>query len=70
MAAKRDDKTVKIERALASKISLIVDALTLDGSETSVAQYISDALRPIVARDLERASKIIDRHKGKGEAAK
>ena len=67
MATKRDDKTVKIERDLATKISLIVEAFTLDGTETSVGRYISDALRPIVARDMERASKIIDKHNKKAD---
>jgi hypothetical protein len=68
MAAKRDDKTVKIERGLATKISLIVEAFTLDGMDISVGKYISDALRPLVAKDMERASKIIEKHNRKTES--
>lgn len=57
---KRNDKAVKIERDLAVKASVIAEQLGYD----SMAEYLSDLLRPLIERDWPKALKTLD-HKAK-----
>lgn len=52
----RDDKTVKIDRVLAAKAKLIAEA-----NGISVAEYLSELLRPHIDKDWPKAVKSLDR---------
>ncbi len=49
---KRNDKTVKIDRDLATRAGLIADTKGI-----SMAEYLSEVLRPIIDRDWPKAVK-------------
>jgi hypothetical protein len=51
----RPDKAVKIARDLASKAKLIADT-----RGTSISEYLSELLRPLIARDWPVALKKLD----------
>jgi len=53
---KRDDKAVKIERALATKAAIIAEQLGFD----SMAEYLSEKLRPHIEQDWPKALKKLD----------
>jgi hypothetical protein len=51
----RNDKAVKIARDLATKAKVIADTL-----EISIAEYLSDILRPHIEKDWPKALKRLD----------
>lgn len=55
---KRNDKAVKISRDLAVKAKVIAETRGI-----SIAEYLTDLLRPMVERDWPKALKKIDQSK-------
>jgi hypothetical protein len=56
---KRDDKAVKIDRGVALKAKMIADTRKI-----TVAEYLSDLLRPLVDRDFPPALKSLNKSHG------
>lgn len=56
---KRDDKTVKIERALAVKAGVIAES-----KGSTIAEYLSGLLRPLIDRDWPKALGDLERRAG------
>lgn len=49
---KRDDQTVKIDRTIADKAGIVASRRrTPDGKPLSLAEYLTELLRPLVERD-------------------
>lgn len=55
----RDDKAVKIDRVLAVRASFIAEALGF----TSMAEYLSDRLKPIIDADWKEANATLGKPK-------
>jgi len=51
----RDDVAVKIDRGVKAKAQYVADNRRL-----ALAEYLSEALRPIVGKDFERAARTAD----------
>jgi hypothetical protein len=51
----RDDVVVKIDRAVKSKAQYVAD-----NRKVTLAEYLSEALRPVVGKDFDRAARSTD----------
>jgi hypothetical protein len=54
---RRDDKTVKMDRALADKAAFVIKQIGPQLGRDSVAEYVTEHLRAVIERDFAKAVK-------------